>query len=264
MSFSPEWLALREPADNRARNTEVLAAVSAFASKFERPLVIDLAAGTGSTYRAIAPLLPAGQHWHLFDFDQNLLDTAAGLLAGSPTQGHQVNLVTDLAKVFDQKPDLVVTSAFLDLVSSDWLDGLIAELTARKLPFYAALSYDGRANIDPPNALDQAVIEAVNRHQRTDKGFGAALGPEAANETIRRLKAAGYSVLEGRSDWLFKPDEGLVQSMIIDGWAQAVYELGEMDDKALLDWASWHLTRIADGGTEIMVGHIDLFAMPNG
>ncbi len=264
MNFSPEWLALREPADQRARNKNVLKAVAAYLERFEQPAIFDLAAGTGSTFRAISPSLPAGQRWRIFDYDQNLLDAAAILLEGQPVETRQINLVAHLPDVFGHKPDLVVTSAFLDLVSGAWLDGLIAELASRKLPFYAAITYDGRASIDPPNRLDGTIIAAVNRHQKTDKGFGPALGPDAASEAIRRFEAAGFDVVQGQSDWVFLPEEGVVQSMVIDGWAQAVYEIDDIEEDALSDWASWHLTRIADRTTEIMVGHVDFFAVPKG
>jgi hypothetical protein len=262
MSFSPEWLSLREPADNRARNKDVLAAVTRHFAAFERVNVVDLAGGTGSTFRSVVGALPVGQVWTLIDVDDHLLDTAKVMLAGEPVDVKKTDLRENLAAAFQPKPDLVVTSAFLDLVSGDWLDRLIEQLKTHRLPFYAALSYDGRASCDPPQSFDRTVIEAVNRHQKTDKGFGPALGPDAAAETSQRLKDAGFHVVEGRSDWLFLPSEGVVKSMIIDGWAQAVYELGDVDDDKLSDWASWHLTRIAEGQSEIMVGHVDLFAVP--
>ena len=263
MSFSADWLALREPADGRARNATVLNSVAQYMARFTKAHIVDLACGTGSTVRALSSLLPAGHHWTLCDLDQDLLDEAGKLLADTPVTTRMLDLDADLASAFEPQPDLVVTSAFLDLVSGAWLDRLIAELRCRKLPFYAALTYDGRASIDPPNRLDRDVIAAVNRHQQTDKGFGAALGPNAANEAIKRLEAAGFTVQHGRSDWLFLPEEGLVQSMMIDGWANAAAALGDIEIDALTDWRDWHLTRIAEGQTELSVGHSDLFAIPS-
>jgi hypothetical protein len=40
--------------------------------------------------------------------------------------------------------DLITTSALLDLVSADWLERLTVEAAARRLPIYAALTYQGR------------------------------------------------------------------------------------------------------------------------
>ena len=63
MTFSADWLALREPYDARARNAEVLASVAAAFSDQSAISVVDLACGTGSTLRAIAPHLPPRQNW---------------------------------------------------------------------------------------------------------------------------------------------------------------------------------------------------------
>ena len=53
--FSAEWLELREPYDLRARNAAVLNAV--FNLLAGKPVValVDLACGTGSTFRALSP-----------------------------------------------------------------------------------------------------------------------------------------------------------------------------------------------------------------
>jgi hypothetical protein len=261
MGFSAEWLSLREPADHRARNAVVLdAAVSLLAGK-DAPLLVDLASGTGSTVRAMQHVLPKTQKWRLCELDDALIGAGQEQLSGFAATYDKRDLMLDLPAALLGKPDLVTTSAFLDLVSADWLDLLIATLKAQGLPFYAAITYDGRATCDPPHKLDRAVIEAVNRHQRTDKGFGPALGPDAASEAITRFEAAGFKVTSGASDWLFQKDEGLVQSMMIHGWAEAAHEIGGLDEDDLIDWRDWHLTRIADGDCEIMVGHIDFLAV---
>ena len=59
-----------------------------------------------------------------------------------------VDLARDLEAALDGPVDLVTTSALLDLVSDDWLERLAIEAAARRLPVYAALSYDGRIELD--------------------------------------------------------------------------------------------------------------------
>ncbi|MGC1682266.1 MAG: SAM-dependent methyltransferase, partial [Pseudolabrys sp.] len=71
-SFSADWLALREPYDARARNAEVLAAVAASFEQHDRIQIVDLGCGTGSTRRALSPLLAARQKWRLVDNDTEL------------------------------------------------------------------------------------------------------------------------------------------------------------------------------------------------
>ena len=68
--FSASWLALREPYDVAARNREVLDTMAAAFAGVAPLAVTDLGCGTGSTLRAISPLLPASQSWRLADNDE--------------------------------------------------------------------------------------------------------------------------------------------------------------------------------------------------
>jgi hypothetical protein len=264
--FSADWLALREPYDGRARNRDVLQSVAAAAADDHTVAVVDLACGTGSTLRAIAPHLPPRQDWRLVDNDLSLLARAA---AGKATPGIAVtripvDLTRDLEAALDGPVNLVTASALLDLVSADWLERLVTEVAARQLPFYAALNYDGHVSFEPADPLDAAVIAAVNRHQQTDKGFGPALGPRAAEAAIARFQAAGYAVEQGRSDWHLLPRDHGIQRDMLAGWAGAAREIGAV---SLPDAAAW-LTRrrdlLASGRSTITVGHVDIFARPIG
>ena len=93
--------------------------------------------------------------------------------------------------------DLITISALLDLVSEAWLDRFAGNVAARALPVYAALTYDGRIDLSPCTIRSMRPSSAVvNAHQRTDKGFGPALGPSAAAAAISGFEALGYSVVQ--------------------------------------------------------------------
>lgn len=264
MSFSAEWLKLREPFDRRARNRDVLDAVFAAYANKTAITIADLACGTGSTLRTLHPHLKARQHWRLFDNDLSLLARAPE--SDPPhlqVQTIPIDLNRDLEMALDGLLDLVTTSALLDLVSDEWLERFAVEAAVRNVPVYAALSYDGRAMLSPIDPMDEAVIAAVNRHQRTNKGFGPALGPDAATAAVARFKRVGYSVVSGEADWVFGPNDKEIQIETIAGWASAAREIGE----SALDVAGWLSRRhemIEAGRSTIRVGHVDLFARPTG
>jgi hypothetical protein len=266
MSFSADWLALREPYDTRARNPVVLDAVAAAFASRGAITVVDLACGTGSTLRAISGRLPRRQTWRMIDNDLGLLARAAAAGRGPDLQvaGVPIDLARDLELALDGDIDLVTTSALIDLVSADWLERLIVEAATRGLPVYAALSYDGRAELTPRDAEDARIVDAVNRHQRRDKGFGPALGPAAVDEALLRFARVGYEVTQGRSDWDFAPHDREIQLEVLSGWASAARE---MDDVKLPDVVGW-LTRrrdhVAAGRATLRVGHVDIFARPIG
>lgn len=264
--FSAEWLTLREPFDSRARNRSVLDAVAARLTTYSPARIVDLGCGTGSTLRALTVRLPARQNWRLVDNDLGLLARASAMqrpqdvtIAAVP-----LDLNRDLEAALDGPIDLVSTSALLDLVSSSWLERLAVEIAARAIPFYAALTYNGYVEFAPADPLDAAIVDAVNSHQRTDKGFGPALGPTAATAAIARFESLGYKVIHGRSDWLIGPHDQDMQNEIIAGWAGAAREIGSL---TLADTATW-LTRRRDmaaaGRSTLRVGHVDFFAVPIG
>jgi trans-aconitate methyltransferase len=136
MSFSAGWLTLREPYDRRARNAAVLDALGAWAAQRSSVAVVDLACGLGSTLRGVTERLPKRQSWRLVDNDLSLL-ARAGDLARPPdltVTPVPVDLARDLEAALDGPVELVTTSALLDLVSHEWLDRLVTEAAARRLP----------------------------------------------------------------------------------------------------------------------------------
>jgi hypothetical protein len=264
--FSSAWLALREPYDVAARNQEVLEAMLAAFRGQQSVSVVDLACGTGSTLRAIGGRLPARQNWRLVDNDLGLLGSAA-TLARPPdvvVSAVAVDLVRDLELALDGPVDLITTSALLDLVSEDWLERLVLEAAARRLPIYAALSYDGRVSFEPKAPFDTEIVAAVNRHQQSNKGFGPALGPGAAEAAAEIMKRVGYSFTQGLSDWTFGAADTAIQQEVLRGFANAVGELRSLPDARVADWLAWRLDQVAAGTASMRVGHVDFFAMPMG
>lgn len=263
--FAASWLALRERYDAQARSKIVLDAVAAFAAARSSIAVTDLASGTGATLRALSTRLPARQTWRLVDNDLSLLARAGATQCslGIQVTTIPIDLARDLELALDGQVDLVTATALLDLVSAAWLERLVVEIATRKLPVYAALSYDGAVSFDPAGPLDDAVIAAVNEHQTRDKGFGAAVGPAAASQAIRRFESVGYRIVQGKSDWILGRDDGEMQNELAAGWAAAASETTMSIDEAAR-WLTSRRKAIAAGKSSVRVGHLDFFAAPIG
>ena len=258
--FSAEWLALREPADWRARSRRVTAAVVDALTAGRLIRAVDLAAGTGSNARFLAPFLPSPQEWVLVDRSPQLLSRGQGDARFTVRTRVADLLRLDALDDLFTACDLVTASALLDLVSERWLETLCAICRERRAVVLFALSYDGRIACTPEDPDDERIRSLVNRHQRTDKGFGPALGPDAADRAAAHLAAAGYRLVRDRSDWVLDADSADLQRELIAGWATAAAETAPLEADAIAGWQQRRLTCVSERRSRLTVGHEDLGA----
>lgn len=278
--FDPAWLDLREAVDRESRAQPVLAAAIARFAGRAAAHVADLGAGSGAMLRAIAPLLPGRQRWALVDDDGRLFAHARRRLAAWADEARAgadgtlllrrdgktievgfvlADLAADPLPAEAAEADLVTASALFDLVGADWLGSFAARLAGARRPLYASLTYDGRESFAPTHAADRDVVAAFNAHQRTDKGFGPALGPDAAAALRRALGAFGYACVEGDSAWRLGPNDHELSAALIDGIATAAAETPQAP-AGLGEWTAFRLAAASSGGVE--VGHVDLALSP--
>ncbi len=152
----------------------------------------------------------------------------------------------------------MTASALLDLVSRSWVETLATICRDVRAVVLFALSYDGRIECDPEAPGDAAVRDLVNAHQRTNKGFGAALGPDATDTAERAFRAAGYLTRRAPSDWALTPEQSRLQRELIAGWASAAAEVEPQRAQEIEAWRTVRLAHVAAGRSRIVVGHEDL------
>jgi hypothetical protein len=277
--FSAQWLALREPADHRARDAslrdQVVHDLTHLARVRPGPIkIVDLGCGSGSNLRALAPHMPASQHWTLVDYDSALLSAAKAALMqwADKIVSEQETLVvlkngkhisidflcedlsSNLEAVLSRPMDLLTAAAFFDLVAESWLERFCGLLNA---PLYTVLTYNGQEVWSPPHPTDAAMLNAFHAHQQTNKGFGAAAGPTAAGVMETLLKARGFAVSSAQSPWkLDASDRTLIEQLAI-GSAGAVLETKRVSVEQV---SAWKQSRSLAQTCEI--GHTDLYARP--
>lgn len=275
--FSPDWLALREPADHRARNRDLLAMLrSAFADR-DALTVVDLGCGTGSNLRATAPPLPRRQDWRLVDHDAGLLRAARDRLIAWADSAErsgdglklskggcdltvsfmQADLAAGSAAALGGRPDLVTAAALFDLVSLPWADDFARRVAEGNVTFYTALTYNGVETWHPPHRDDADMLAAFHAHQARDKGFGPSAGPGATDVLARAFEARGYSVKTGPSPWRLGETEQALIRELAAGAAQAVRETGQVSEERISAWL-----RTRSEGASCTIGHTDLLATP--
>lgn len=251
LSFTLDWLDLREPADQTARDSALLAQATALV--MPGSTVLDLGCGSGSTARAFGP--PSDQvAWRFLDGDARLLEIAT---ARHPQADAVLADLRDPGAIPLDGVGLVTASALLDLMPDHWIEGLVARLAQARLPFYAALNYDGHMAWSPALPHDDVVTAAFNRHQQSDKGLGPAAGPTATEVTQAAFEKAGYQVSTADSPWSLGPKDSALQRELLRGIANAAQEVGETTADG------WHAARLAKlPEAHATIGHTDLLAWP--
>jgi SAM-dependent methyltransferase len=253
--FGAEWLALREPYDTRAVAPDLVRRLVEWVTARPGLRVVDLGAGTGAMLRRLGPLLGEGQQWTLAELDPELIMVGqARLGAGLPPAAYwHLDLARDLEALGGKPVNLITASALLDLVSVDWL-GRLARLRARlDCALYVALTYHGHIEWEPADPFDGLALNAINRHQRGDKGFGLALGPDAAPALARML---GGGTELARSNWWLGPGDRAMQRALIKGYT------GIADNPALQAWAKRRRAYLQARRSALTVEHLDLLYLP--
>lgn len=284
-AFSADWLALREPADSAARSLSLTRTLARTLANHGMLSILDLGSGTGANVRYLAPLLPAEQRWLLVDHDVRLLTSVPerlhswGAAHGYAVERDGDDVIVhgprtrcrlslrraDLQADADQDAlyegrHLVTASALLDLVSASWIESLAACCARSRTSVLFALTYDGRIACSPTEPEDEAIRVLVNEHQRTDKGFGTAAGPDAADIAHECFTRAGYDVWREPSDWVLTPDARDLQRQLIDGWADAAAAIAPEQSTMIGSWRLRRLEHVDSGRSCIRVGHTDIAA----
>ncbi len=284
--FSPDWLAQREPLDSAARDAGLANDFAAAIADTPRR-IIDLGAGTGANLRALAPVIGGDQDWLLVDKDPVLLqaqrreiarwaaahrwgirEDASGAIeltvgpARWRVRSQHLDLQASLEQLALQDCDGLTTTAFLDLVSLDWIDRLCHLLSRSPCPFLATLSVDGQRRWQPAMTDDRRLHQAFAQHQMSDKGFGAALGTAAVDEMALRLDRLGFTVATARSDWQIAGGHPALLGQMIDEALAVGCELEPGATFAFTDWAARRHAQLATGMLTLTIGHRDLLALP--
>jgi hypothetical protein len=262
---SAGWLDLREGADSAARARELVVRLRRRLPSRGRLVIHDLACGSGSMGRWLAPLLRGPQRWVLHDRDAHLL----ALAADDVPDGDAVTVETRLTDVTRLGRDglagasLVTASALLDLVTGDELAGLIDACAGAGCPVLLTLSVTGRVEIAPADPLDESIAAAFDAHQRRTTPRGRLLGPDAVAAAVDGFRRHGAEVVVRPSPWRLQgpADEGLIVEWLA-GWVGAACE---QEPGLAAEAELYRRRRLRDaraGRLAVTVGHDDLLVLP--
>ncbi|UXS05290.1 class I SAM-dependent methyltransferase [Agrobacterium tumefaciens] len=260
--FDKNWLELREPADCAARAKPLLERVRQHLNARPQPrLIMDIGCGTGSTYRTLSPLLPT-YRWKLVDYAPALLEEAHRRIGSNENIEFRCQDLNRFDETLLDGVTIVTASALFDLCSTDFSELFLERLASRQIGLYAALNYDGVMKWSITHPLDEQVVEDFNRHQRSDKGFGPALGPDATAYLSTLCKTSGFTVITADSAWRLGPSSAELQREFLAGLQRPILEIGNVDEASFKDWLDFRGLKIGMDGSLCIVGHTDFLALP--
>ncbi len=262
VAVDPRWLALRAPADVRARSDGAAGLVDQLRRQLSRtarrPIaLIDVGAGTGSGAAWLRPRLPVRQDWRLLDVDAGLLS-----LAGPVRAGWARPVVADLdglpAVLADEPVDVLTCQALLDLLTAEQVRTMLAAAMDAGACVLLALSVTGRVTLTPSLPDDDLVNDAFNAHQRR----AGRLGPDAAGHAAEVLRTRGYTVTVAETPWQLDGPRCELMDAWLRGRAEAAVEQAPQHADRIDRWLAARTASARHGEIAATVGHVDLLGLP--
>ncbi|HWF41762.1 MAG TPA: class I SAM-dependent methyltransferase [Acidothermaceae bacterium] len=268
VTVSPDWLALREPADAAARATDLVAQVRQLLPA-RRPVVVhDLGCGTGSMARWLAPQLPGPQHWVMYDRDADLLERAAVDAPLLTADGSRITVETrqrDITRLGERDltgASLITASALLDMLTGPEVERIARSCVEAGCPVLLTISVIGRVTLTPSAPLDEAIASAFNEHQRRAAVNGRLLGPDAVGFAADVFVSMGAEVVIAPSPWRLGAGDVALTTEWFRGWVSAACEQRPELTAATRAYVEQRLADAAAGRLGVTVHHQDLIAMP--
>jgi len=263
---TPDWLALREPADAAARAGEAADRLCAWLQARPGdggPIVVrDLGCGTGSMGRWLAERLPGPQHWLLHDRDPALLERAMANLPPGVTAEPIVGDLTGLDAAQLAGTSVVTASALLDLLTADEVESLAAACAAAGCATLLSLSVTGSVLLTPTDPLDAAFAAAFDAHQRRTVDGRRLLGPDAPPAVAAAFGRHDVAVVRAPSPWRLGSDDGPLIEQWLRGWLAAACEQRPTLVQDAEAYLRRRLAAATRGDLRVVVGHADLLALP--
>ena len=286
-SFNIQWLKERFAFDCQARNQEVEQACLQLLNSKKEINILDLGAGSGSSFLYLSEKIPQSQHWTFVELNGELAAAALERIAENAGQqnlkierpdkklslkrGNKVITIEviqgsflELEELVDlRKYDLATAAAVLDLLTRPMLEDLLKKLAYVQVPLLATINYAGMA-FDPVDPADKKYVDLYGMHMQREQAFGQTLGPDCTDAMLRFCDARNQKAMSGKSNWLVNPEATTMHRFLLEYMSSAIPEmLADEPGGALFNkWLKEKQVLVEQQRLSTRVFHFDVLVLP--
>ena len=274
---------MRVEYDEASRSTVLADHLNKLSKKHEIDL-IDLCCGTGSFLMWALNKNISFQNCILVDYDIKLLKSIKSNLRAHLKSKYTIQSNTNnlnllikknsktISSVSIEKYDcdeyshknktlhVISYSAALDLMSKSSIDIALKKIKKNNI-LYFSLCFNGLVKWTPTNTFDKYILAFFNNHQRSDKGFGSALGHKSIEFLKKKARDLNLNITVTDSPWIIKnkseKDTVFIKRYILD-IRKSLFHMEGIDKNILRKWYEDKKNDLENKKIKLYVGHNDV------
>ena len=155
---------------------------------------------------------------------------------------------------------IISYSAALDLMSKSSIDIALKKIKKNSI-LYFSLCFNGSVRWTPTNTFDKYILTFFNNHQRSDKGFGNALGHKSIEYLKKKADKLDFNITITDSPWIIKnkseKDTAFMKRYLLD-IRKSLFHMEGIDKNILRKWYEDKKYDLENKKIKLYVGHNDV------